>query len=122
MSPCSLAHTTQIEIVVGGAKAAEVAPPAKTLTERITQPKAQPKSAANNKKKEVAGKAAASSTQSGRGGKRRPRSVRPAKKTTEELDSEMADYFESGNQPNENTNGGAPAAANGDAPMDDEII
>ncbi|KAK7751027.1 RNA-binding RNA annealing protein [Diatrype stigma] len=113
----------KIEIVVGGAKAAEVAPPAKTLTERITQPKAQPKSAANNKKKETAGRASTSATR-GRGGKKRGGSnARPAKKTTEELDSEMADYFVAANQqPNENANGGAPAATNGDAPMDDEII
>lgn len=112
----------KIEIVVGGAKAAEVVPTKKSLTERITQPKAQPKSAANDKKKEAAGKTAASSARGGRGnGKKRPRSARPAKKTTEELDSEMADYFESSNQ-NENTNGAAPAATNGDAPMDDEII
>ncbi|RYP23274.1 hypothetical protein DL765_001183 [Monosporascus sp. GIB2] len=113
----------KIEIVVGGAKAAQVAPPAKTLTERITQPKAQPKSAANDKKKEAAGKAASSGARS-RGGKKKPRNARPAKKTTEELDSEMADYFESGNQQtNENANGGAPAATNGgDAPMDDEIM
>lgn len=35
----------------------------------------------------------------------------------------MADYFEAGNNQNENTNSGAPAAAtNGDAPMDDEIM
>lgn len=110
----------KVEIVVGGAKAAEVAPPAKTLTERITQPKSQPKSAANNKKKEPTGKAASSNT-GGRGGKRRPRNARPAKKTTEELDSEMADYFVAANQ-NENASGSAPAATNGDAPMDDEII
>lgn len=92
------------------------------MTERITQPKAQPKSAANNKKKEATGKAAASNA-GGRGGKRRPRNARPAKKTTEELDSEMADYFVAANQqPNENASGSAPAATNGDAPMDDEII
>ncbi|RYP78035.1 hypothetical protein DL770_006967 [Monosporascus sp. CRB-9-2] len=117
------AHTIKIEIVVGGAKAAQVAPPAKTLTERITQPKAQPKSAANDKKKEAASKAAGSGAR-GRGGKKKPRNARPAKKTTEELDSEMADYFESGNQQNnENADGGAPAATNGgDAPMDDEIM
>ncbi|RYP23876.1 hypothetical protein DL767_008713 [Monosporascus sp. MG133] len=117
------AHTIKIEIVVGGAKAAQVAPPAKTLTERITQPKAQPKSAANDKKKEAASKAAGSSAR-GRGGKKKPRNARPAKKTTEELDSEMADYFESGNQQNnENADGSAPAATNGgDAPMDDEIM
>ncbi|KAI8634220.1 RNA recognition domain-containing protein [Xylariaceae sp. FL1651] len=106
----------KIEIVVSAAKAAEIIPTPKTLTERITQSKAQPKSAANDKKKD-AGKTAGSGA---RGRKKRPaRSSRPAKKTAEELDSEMADYFESGNQ-NENANGVA-ANANGDAPMDDEI-
>ncbi len=39
----------------------------------------------------------------------------------EELDSEMADYFDAAAN-NENTNGGAPAATNGDAPMDGEIL
>ncbi|KAI8964782.1 hypothetical protein F5Y11DRAFT_345235 [Daldinia sp. FL1419] len=109
----------KIEIVVSAAKAAEIAPPVKTLTERITQPKAQPKSAANDKK-EAASKAAGVGA---RGRKRRggPRNSRPAKKTAEELDSEMADYFEAGNQ-NENTNGTAPAATGGDAPMEDEIL
>ncbi|KAJ8123477.1 hypothetical protein O1611_g9582 [Lasiodiplodia mahajangana] len=46
----------KIEIIVSAAKAAEIIPAPKTLTERITQPKAQPKSAANDKKKD-AGKA-----------------------------------------------------------------
>ncbi|KAI1127573.1 hypothetical protein F5Y10DRAFT_192070 [Nemania abortiva] len=106
----------KIEIVVSAAKAAEIIPAPKTLTERITQPKAQPKSAANDKKKD-AGKAVGSGA---RGRKRRPaRSSRPAKKTAEELDSEMADYFNSGDQ-NENA-GGAAANVNGDAAMDDEI-
>ncbi|KAI0131079.1 hypothetical protein F4814DRAFT_404756 [Daldinia grandis] len=108
----------KIEIVVSAAKAAEIAPPAKTLTERISQPKAQPKSAANDKK-EAASKAAGAGA---RGRKRRgPRNSRPAKKTAEELDSEMADYFEASNQ-NENANGAAPAATSGDAPMEDEIL
>ncbi|KAJ8122717.1 hypothetical protein ONZ43_g1153 [Nemania bipapillata] len=106
----------KIEIIVSAAKAAEIIPAPKTLTERVTQPKAQPKSAANDKKKD-AGKAVGSSA---RGRKRRPaRSSRPAKKTAEELDSEMVDYFNSGDQ-NENA-GGASANNNGDAAMDDEI-
>ncbi|KAI1188369.1 hypothetical protein F5B17DRAFT_271323 [Nemania serpens] len=106
----------KIEIVVSAAKAAEIIPTPKTLTERVTQPKAQPKSAANDKKKD-AGKAAGAGA---RGRKKRPvRSSRPAKKTAEELDSEMADYFNAGDQ-NENTNGAA-AITNGDAAMDDEI-
>ncbi|OTB03398.1 hypothetical protein M426DRAFT_12549 [Hypoxylon sp. CI-4A] len=110
----------KIEIVVSAAKAAEIAPPAKTLTERITQPKAQPKSAANNKKKDVGKAVGANANAQGRK-QRKPRNSRPAKKTAEELDSEMADYFEAGNQ-NENTNAVAPAATNGDAPMEDEDI
>ncbi|KAJ2985722.1 hypothetical protein NUW58_g5380 [Xylaria curta] len=43
----------KIEIVVSAAKAAEIMPAPKTLTERISQPKAQPKSAANEQKKDV---------------------------------------------------------------------
>ncbi|KAI0025119.1 RNA recognition domain-containing protein [Xylariomycetidae sp. FL0641] len=110
----------KIEIVVSAAKAAEFAPPAKTLSERTTQPKAQPKSAAIDKKKKEAGKAAGAG---GRGRKKGgARSGRPAKKTTEELDSEMADYFDAAANQNENTNGTAPAAANGDAAMEDEIL
>ncbi|KAI1846514.1 hypothetical protein JX265_004962 [Neoarthrinium moseri] len=115
----------RIEIIVSGDKAAEIAPPPKTLTERVTQPKSQPKSAAPNKKKEAAAKdAGAAGASRGRGAKRGRggRSARPAKKTAEELDSEMADYFVASNQ-GENANGGAPAAAtNGDAPMDDGIM
>ncbi|KAI5928061.1 RNA recognition domain-containing protein [Camillea tinctor] len=112
----------KIEIVVSAAKAAEIIPPAKTLTERISQPKAQPKSAANDKKKEGAGKPTGAGAR-GRNNKRRgpTRNGRPAKKTAEELDSEMADYFEAGNQ-NENAGGAAPAAASGDAQMEDEIL
>ncbi|KAI2642268.1 hypothetical protein GGS21DRAFT_297405 [Xylaria nigripes] len=106
----------KIEIIVSAAKAAEIIPAPKTLTERITQPKAQPKSAANDKKKDA--RKAANSTAQGRK-KRVGRSSRPAKKTAEELDSEMADYFHSVDQ-NENTNGAA-ANTNGDAAMDDEI-
>ncbi|KAI1813837.1 RNA recognition domain-containing protein [Poronia punctata] len=113
----------KIEIVVSAAKAAEIIPAPKTLTERISQPKAQPKSAANDKKKD-GGKAVGSGARGGRKRARGGRSSRPAKKTAEELDSEMADYFESGNQ-NENTNGttttAAAAATDADAAMDDEI-
>ncbi|KAI1179772.1 hypothetical protein F4777DRAFT_574597 [Nemania sp. FL0916] len=106
----------KIEIIVSAAKAAEIIPAPKTLTDRVTQPKAQPKSAANDKKKD-GGKTIGSGA---RGRKKRPvRSSRPAKKTAEELDSEMADYFNTGDQ-TENANGVA-ANTNGDAAMDDEI-
>ncbi|WYZ36580.1 hypothetical protein EsH8_II_000086 [Colletotrichum jinshuiense] len=113
----------KIEIVVGASQAANVIPPSKTLAERTAQPKAQPKSAANDKRKANANKGP--TTAGARDKKpRRARSGRPAKKTAEELDSEMADYFESGAAPatNENAAAPAPAAANGDAPMEDEIM
>lgn len=86
-----------------------------------SQPKSQPKSAASTKKTDNAtrGKAAR-----GRGGKA-GRNARPAKKTAEELDSEMVDYWNNGATATETdgaANGAAPAAANGDANMDDEIL
>jgi THO complex subunit 4 len=117
----------KIEIIVSADKAAAIAPTPKTLTERISQPKgqpkAQPKSAANDKKKGAVAKASGSGAGSGAGAgpggrKRRARNSRPAKKTAEELDSEMADYFEAAN--NENT-GATGGAASGDAAMEDEI-
>jgi THO complex subunit 4 len=86
-----------------------------------SQPKAQPKSAANTKKTDAA--AAGSGTRGkaakkGRGG--RAKNARPAKKTAEELDSEMADYWGAAEAaPAE----AAPVAANGgDAPMEDEML
>jgi THO complex subunit 4 len=49
---------------------------------------------------------------------------RPAKKTAEELDSEMADYWESGanNGGDAATTNGAAQPATGDANMDEEIL
>lgn len=115
----------KIEIVVGAAQADKVIPSAsKTLAERTSQPKAQPKSAAADKHNSNAAKANAAK---GKGNKpRRARNARPAKKTAEELDSEMADYFVS----NSTAEGGNPEAAapapapvaTGDAPMEDEIM
>ncbi|KAK2066064.1 hypothetical protein LY76DRAFT_678776 [Colletotrichum caudatum] len=120
----------KIEIVVGASQAANVIPATKSLAERTTQPKAQPKSAANNKRNNTsnaANKGAAAPGARGKKPERRARTGRPAKKTAEELDSEMADYFESGtNAAGENgapaSAAPAPAAANGDAPMEDEIM
>lgn len=58
----------------------------------------------------------------GRGGRDRPK-----KKTVEELDAEMADYFPAGGEGNNGAmaTGGAdvaPAAAGGDTAMDDEML
>ena len=116
----------KIEIVVGAGQADKVIPPpAKTLAERATQPKAQPKSAAS-KPAANAGKGAANKGAAGGAKPRRGRNARPAKKTAEELDSEMADYFGGGSAPaGENTTAApapAAAAASGDAAMEDEIM
>lgn len=112
----------KIEIVVGASQADKVIPAAKTLAERTTQPKAQPKSAATKKQNATTGKGSVPKGAAGDAKKGRGRSARPAKKTAEELDSEMADYF--GSTSNENgTGASAPAAANGgDAAMEDEIM
>src|SRR5690625_382456 len=107
----------QIEIVVGAALAANVIPQPKSLAERATQPKAQPKSAASDKHGAAARKAGQAATR-GRGKRRGGgRNARPAKKTAEELDSEMADYFDGA----ANGNNGAPAQpAAAPAPATDE--
>ncbi|KAF4342012.1 mRNA export mlo3 [Fusarium beomiforme] len=114
----------KIEIVVGAAQADKVIPTVKTLAERTSQPKAQPKSAAADKHNAAAAKGAPTK---GAGGnkKRRGRNSRPAKKTQEELDSEMADYFDSSAAPEGTNNAAAPApapAATGDADMDEIAV
>lgn len=99
-------------------------PAAKPLTERISQPKAQPKSAAAEKKTtDGSAKTGAAGTR-GRGarGRRGGRNPRPVKKTAEELDSEMADYFNAGANTAEAAAPAATGAANGDAAMDDGIL
>jgi len=64
----------------------------------------------------------------GRGGKRGggARNARPTKKTAEELDSEMVDYFQNGGEGSGETavaaTGAAAPVAGGDAAMDDEIL
>ena len=102
-------------------------PQPKTLAQRTTQPKAQPKSAASNKHGAAANKAGQAAVR-GRGKRRgTARSARPAKKTAEELDSEMADYFDSAANGNTNNNGAAaqpaaPAPAANDEQMDEGIL
>ncbi|KAG8427666.1 RNA-binding RNA annealing protein [Metarhizium acridum] len=97
-------------------------PPVKSLAERATQPKAQPKSAASGKG--ATGGVGKAGNAKAANKKRRGRSARPAKKTAEELDSEMTDYFKNNA---EGANAGAATAtgaagATGDAPMEDEIM
>jgi len=79
-----------------------------------SQPKSQPKSAATTKASTRGRKASTA-------GGRKAKSARPSKKTAEELDSEMVDYFGGGSTDAPAT-GAAQPAANGDANMDDEIL
>jgi hypothetical protein len=91
-----------------------------------SQPKSQPKSAAVTK---ATTNAAGGNSSSGRGGRRarggRARNARPAKKTAEELDSEMADYFDNGGaavtEAGAGANGAGQPTANGDV-MEDEVL
>ncbi|KIH95194.1 hypothetical protein SPBR_03968 [Sporothrix brasiliensis 5110] len=128
-------RAVKVEVVVAKA---ELIPQPKPLGQRITQPKAQPKSAATDKRAGNAAKGAgnqkANNQNNGNkkpGQGRRARSARPAKKTAEELDSEMADYFVSNGTATNGTTApaaapaaaaAAPAAATADAPMDDDIM
>lgn len=114
-----LLTNSQVEVVVTG----ELVPAPPTLSQRVSQPKATPKSAATDK---ASGKGAkpASGARGGAAGKRgragRPKNARPTKKTADELDAEMADYFDSAK-----SGGDANAAAatnGGDAAMEDEVL
>jgi len=107
----------KVEIVVDASVAAALPGP-KGLSERMVQPKSQPKSAAHTKATNSTNGNARGRGRGGRGG----RNGRPTRKTAEELDSEMVDYF-GGEATNGNENAAAPAngATNGDA-MDEEVL
>lgn len=115
----------KIEIVVGAAQADKVMPAVKTLAERTAQPKPQPKSAASGKGATGGvGKAGNGAKGAAANKKRRGRSARPSKKTADELDTDMANYFSGGADGPGNAAAAAPApaAATSDAPMEDEIM
>jgi len=110
----------KVEMIIDAALAKAIPAP-KGLSERITLPKAQPKSAASTK---ANGNSTRGKNARGRGGKT-GRNARPAKKTAEELDSEMVDYWNSGATATEGenaANGAGQVAANGDANMEDDIM
>jgi len=109
----------KIEIVVGAAQADKILPTAKTLAERTTQPKAQPK--AQPKSAAADKKGAASKAKAGKAKKGRASSGRPTKKTAEELDLEMADYFV-GNENTGNTAAAPAPAATGNGEAMEEIM
>lgn len=112
----------KVEVILGASEVPAPAP-AKSLSERVQQPrqgaKAQPKPATAKPAAAKAGK------------KRRGRNANRAKpKTAEELDAEMQDYFDGSNPAAADgdiamaTNGGAvQAIANGgDTGMEDEVM
>lgn len=97
-----------------------------TSTDSARQPKKdKPKPATASKAAPAAGKGRGESTRGrgrgGRGGRERQK-----KKTIEELDAEMADYFPTADGGNDamvsNGADAAPAAAGGDTAMDDEML
>ncbi|KAG6360620.1 hypothetical protein INS49_011684 [Diaporthe citri] len=109
----------RVEVVVTG----ELVPTPPTLSQRVSQPKATPKSAAADKAsgkgaKPAAGGRGGAAGKRGRGG--RAKSARPTKKTADELDAEMADYFDGAKSGGDAT---ATAVTNGgDAAMEDEVL
>jgi len=110
----------RVEMLVSADKLpAAVAKP--SLADRVTQPKKdKPKPA-------TAGKAAPAATRGrgetrGRGKGRGGREARPKKKTIEELDAEMADYFPGGETNAAVVADVAPATTAADTAMDDEML
>jgi len=113
----------KIDVILDARRAAAIPPP-KGLSERIAAPKSQPKSAAVTKTASAGAGARGGKSSRGRRGGRNPR---PTKKTAEELDSEMADYWETGAAATGTetaataTNGAAQPVTNGDA-MDGDVL
>jgi len=108
----------KVEVIVDG-KDAPAPPGAKKLADRITQPKsganAKPKPATDSKA--GSGRRARGTGRRGRGG---ARTGNRTKKTAEELDAEMVDYFQAPEGGAGVANGAAPAT--GDTNMDDDVL
>lgn len=113
----------RVEMVVNAANVLATTR-ANTLADRVTQPKKdKPKPATETKAAPAGGRTARGRAgRAGRGG--RGGRERTKKKTHEELDAEMADYFPAGEGSNDAAvNGGAAQApAGGDTNMDDEML
>jgi THO complex subunit 4 len=111
----------RVEMLVSPSVIPAAARPA-SLADRVTQPKKdKPKPATTEKA--TAGAARGKGQTRGRGKGRGGRDARPKKKTVEELDAEMADYFPGGEANNATSNTEvAPVTAGGDTAMDDEML
>ncbi|KAF2018669.1 hypothetical protein BU24DRAFT_405435 [Aaosphaeria arxii CBS 175.79] len=112
----------KVEVLVSAANAPAPAPVA-SLADRVTQAKKDKPKPATATKAAAAGPRGANNKR-GRGRGRGGRAPRDKKKTVEELDAEMNDYFPSAEGGNDAmvTNGGAAAPAAGDINMDDETL
>lgn len=106
----------RVEMLVSAANL----PPAPKLADRISQPKKdKPKPATAEKAAPASGRGGKQTRGKGKG--RGGREARPKKKTMEELDAEMADYFPGG-EANVNTAAPNTVVAGGDTAMDDEML
>lgn len=95
----------------------DAVPEPPSLSQRITNaPRSAAAAKAGGKNAKTAATPGNAAGKKGRGGK--AKSARPAKKTEDELDAEMADYFDGAKASSE----AAPAANGGDAQMEDEIL
>jgi len=116
----------KVEMVLD-AKRAPPLPPAKSLSERVVQPKPQPKPATASSKASLNFDSNRARVGRGRGRGRARNTGRPKPKTADELDAEMADYWGPAGQSGADN---APSAiainqsaipnGEGDVGMDDE--
>jgi THO complex subunit 4 len=90
--------------------------PKKDKPKPATAPKAATTTATRGRGRGEAG------VRGGRGGARGGRDARGKKKTVEELDAEMEDYFPNAEGGNDATAAVGTAAATGDTAMDDEML
>lgn len=110
----------RIEILVSGK---QVVPP-KSLADRVSAPKNAARETQKKNQKKEGPKPAANGEKKKEGAKKSGRAGRPKKKTAEELDAEMQDYFGGGEAPAATTNGAAQPAAvttNGGDAMDEVL-
>jgi THO complex subunit 4 len=110
----------RVEMLVSASALPATVRPA-TLADRVTQPKKDKPKPATAEKAVDGGAARGRGQTRGRGRGRGGREARPKKKTVEELDAEMADYFPGG-EAAPAADAAPAAAAGGDTAMDDEML
>ncbi|KAJ4301895.1 RNA-binding RNA annealing protein [Kalmusia sp. IMI 367209] len=115
----------RVEVLVSAANVA-VQAPQNSLADRVTQPKKdKPKPATATKAAPAGGRERGRGRERGAGrGRGRGGRERTKKKTQEELDAEMEDYFPAAEGGNDAmvTNGDVPQAAGGDTMEEDQML